>query len=845
MNELYDELPVEELPVVSVQGVSVFPGMTVKLMEEDPRNLAALFKCFRGESHAFVLINEEPCAGGEDYEAVSDGPSGETRSDGGTTDEEAMKLLTDAEEMTAFDGASASEGSPAVYLGTVCTADHYFHIPGGGIVAMVTGVSRATIMEKSDAGDHTVASVMMLSDENIRVTPRIRALLSAAVELYRRHSELLGSPASGTERLEQSGMSGDIGGVADSIAQSIALRADQKQLILELLDPVKRLKAVVDILRQSVEILDVERDIGRKVDEQMARGHREQILREHIRVLQSELGEDDYSEIEEYRQKILALDLSDEITEKLLKENDRLSKQPMISAEASVIRTYLDAVLELPWHSSTKERLNIEEARRILDRDHFGLQKVKERILESLAVRCVSPDVKGGIICLVGPPGVGKTSIAISIAGAMNRKLARMSLGGIHDEADIRGHRKTYIGSMPGRIMTAMTQAGTNNPLVVLDEIDKLGRDYKGDPASALLEALDPEQNHAFRDHFLEIPFDLSNVMFIATANTVDTIPRPLLDRMEVIEITSYTDEEKLQIAKKHLIPKQRKKHSLNARTLRIADNAVRELISGYTRESGVRQLEREIAHLCRKADMLIADGRGASLSVTVSNLEKLLGPRKFKPERQSLRERVGVVNGLAWTQVGGEILEVECACLEGSGKLELTGNLGDVMRESARAAVSCIRARCDKLGIDKDFYKKYDIHLHFPEGAVPKDGPSAGVTIAVALISALTGAPVRRDVAMTGEITITGRVLPIGGLREKTMAALRRGVRTVIIPEDNLPDLEEIDQAVRRSLNFVAAERLDDVIDAALILPEPAQTPAPKHAPRRGGKGTGADLRH
>lgn len=843
MIDLIDDLPIEELPVVYARTVSVFPGMSFKLVEDDPRNIASLLRCFRGESRAFVLTQGEPSGGTDEESLPDDAPEGK-EGDGFVPDEQLEKLFSDIEKLSAGEDR---DGAPdRVTLGTVCTADHYFQLPGGGVVAMVTCVGRVTVLDVTDAGDHTDASVMMLNDETVRVTPKVRALLSAAVELYRQHCELLGNPAAGTERLEQSGLSGDIGGVADAIAQSIALRADQKQLILELLDPVKRLRTVTDILRQSVEILEVEHDIGRKVDEQMARGHREQIMREHIRVLQAELGEDDYSEIEEYRQRILSLRLSEEITEKLLKENDRLSKQPMISAEASVIRSYLDAVLELPWHFATKDRLNIAEARKILDRDHFGLEKVKERILETLAVRYVSPEVKGGILCLVGPPGVGKTSVALSIAGAMNRKCVRMSLGGVHDEADIRGHRRTYIGSMPGRIMTAMTQAGTNNPVMILDEIDKLGSDYKGDPANALLEALDPEQNVSFRDHFLEVPFDLSSVLFIATANTVDTIPRPLLDRMEVIEITSYTDEEKLQIAKKHLIPKQRKKHGLNARTLRIADNAVRELISGYTRESGVRQLEREIAHLCRKADMLIAEGRGDALSVSAANLEKLLGPRKYKPERLALRERVGVVNGLAWTQVGGEILEVECACLEGTGKLELTGNLGDVMRESARAAVSCIRARCDKLGIDREFYKKYDIHLHFPEGAVPKDGPSAGVTIAVALISALTGAPVRRDVAMTGEITITGRVLPIGGLREKTMAALRRGVRTVIIPEDNLPDLEEIDQTVRRSLNFVAAERIDDVIDASLLLPEHSPAPAQtgKRASRRGGNSAGADLR-
>ena len=833
MNEEYSALSLDELPVIPLRSVSVFPGTGLKLVEERPEVVSALMKCFHADSQAFVVrcddLFEEKDAAPQERE---DGQETLTFTEG-ELDElfDALNSLLPDEKAPLEMPRKA--GVQPVPLGAVCTVDHCFRIPGGGIVAMISCICRATILDEHDGEDGPVASVMPLSDEPVRVTARIRALVATAIDLYRRYSQLTGSPVASAEPIEKTGYSGDVGGMADALAQNMSLRVEQKHLLLELLDPVKRLRTVTDMLRTAVEVMDVERDIGRKVDESMARNHREQILREHMRILQSELGDDDFSEIEEYRRKILELHLSEDITRKLLKENDRLSKQPMVSAEASVIRSYLDAVLELPWNRSTEERLDIAEARRILDRDHFGLSKVKERIIESLAVRCVSPDLKGGILCLVGPPGVGKTSIAVSIAGAMNRKLARMSLGGVRDEADIRGHRKTYIGAMPGRIMTALTEAGTNNPLMVLDEIDKLGSDYKGDPASALLEALDPEQNHAFRDHFLEVPFDLSNTMFIATANTVDTIPRPLLDRMEVIEITSYTDEEKLQIAKKHLLPKQRKKHGLTARGLKIADNAFRELISGYTRESGVRQLERLIARLCRKADLVIASQEGEGLSVTASNLTQLLGPRKYKPERLAGPDRVGVVNGLAWTEVGGEILEVECACLEGSGKIELTGNLGDVMKESAHAAVSYIRSRCDKLGIDPEFYKKKDIHIHFPEGAVPKDGPSAGIAIACAVISSLTGAPAVREVAMTGEITLTGRVLPIGGLREKTMAALRGGLKTVILPADNLSDLEEIDQTVRRALTFIPAMRLDDILDKALLLPEPAVS-ARKRAQRR-----------
>jgi ATP-dependent Lon protease len=463
--------------------------------------------------------------------------------------------------------------------------------------------------------------------------------------------------------------------------------------------------------------------------------------------------------------------------------------------------------------------MDVAAARKVLDADHYGMEKVKERILEFLAVKKLAPDLKGQIICLVGPPGVGKTSVATSVARATGRKMARLSLGGVHDEAEIRGHRKTYVGAMPGRIINAIKQAGSSNPLLLLDEIDKLGSDYRGDPASALLEVLDSEQNSTFRDHFLELPFDLSEVLFITTANTTSTIPRPLLDRMEVIELTSYTDEEKLQIAKRHLIPKELKRHGLRKSQLRITDNAIREIIASYTRESGVRVLERELAAICRKSAMSIVEESVKRINITGDNLEQYLGVRKYHPEQRSAAEQVGVVNGLAWTSVGGELLEVEVNVVPGSGKIELTGNLGDVMKESAHAALSYIRSRAAQLGIEADFYQKKDIHVHFPEGAVPKDGPSAGITIVVAMVSALTGTSVKRDLAMTGEVTLRGRVLPIGGLREKTMAALRNGIRTVIIPADNEKDLEEIDQTVRAALQFIPVEHVDAVLAQALDL--------------------------
>ena len=474
-------------------------------------------------------------------------------------------------------------------------------------------------------------------------------------------------------------------------------------------------------------------------------------------------------------------------------------------------------LLDLPWNKRTKERTDVAAARKILDADHYGLQKVKERILEFLAVRKLAPELKGQVICLVGPPGVGKTSIAMSVARATGRKLTRISLGGVHDEAEIRGHRKTYVGAMPGRIIDGIRQAGSRNPLLLLDEIDKLASDIHGDPASALLEVLDGEQNSTFRDNFLEVPFDLSEVFFVTTANTTDTIPRPLLDRMEVIELSSYTDEEKLQIAKEYLLPKERKRHGLKKTQLKLTDDAIRALITGYTRESGVRVLERRIGALCRKTAMKVVSGDVKQISLTASDLEGFLGPKPYHPDRRETESLVGVVNGLAWTQVGGEMLQVEVNVVPGTGKVELTGNLGDVMKESAKAALSYIRSRAQRLGIDEDFYKTKDIHVHFPEGAVPKDGPSAGITITTAIVSALTNTPVRQDVAMTGEVTLRGRVLPIGGLREKTMAALRNGMKTVLIPADNVSDLEEIDQTVRAALKFVPVEQVDQVLSVVL----------------------------
>ena len=704
-------------------------------------------------------------------------------------------------------------------VGVICRLRQVLQQPGGGICrVMVEGLMRAEAENISLSTKNSSALVKPLEDTQEKVSAvRREALIRSCVSHYEEYLQFTGEFA--PEQLLSLFTSTSPSYISDYIAHNTPLNPQAKQQLLEELRPCRRLMELDRLLNHELDILAVEKELNDTTLENISRDQREYYLREEMKIIQAELGQDNggEDELSEYRAKVEALPVSDEVRQKLNKEINHLSKQPYGSSEAAVIRSYLDTCLELPWGKVSKETTDIEKARKILDRDHYGLDKVKERILEYLAVRQLSQNVRGGLLCLSGAPGTGKTSIAMSVAKATNRKLVRISLGGVHDEADIRGHRKTYIGSMPGRIISGLIQAGTSNPVMVLDEIDKLGSDYRGDPSSALLEVMDPEQNSTFRDHFLELPFDLSDVFFITTANNIDTIPRALLDRMELIELPSYTDEEKVQIAKRHLIPKQRKKHGLTAQQLKISDSALHAIISSYTRESGVRVLERQLAAICRKTAGGIAEGKFSSLSVKPDDLHALLGPAKFKPDEFRLIDSVGLVRGLAWTSAGGEVLDVEVAVVDGTGKLELTGNLGDVMKESAKAAITCIRSRAKQLGIDPDFYKNKDIHIHFPEGAVPKDGPSAGITMTTAIISALTGIPVRHDIAMTGEITLRGRVLPIGGLREKTMAALRNGVKTVIIPADNEADLDEIDPLVREKLSFVPARTIDEVIPAAL----------------------------
>ena len=695
-------------------------------------------------------------------------------------------------------------------IGCVVRVNQILKSQGENIRVLVSGLYRAKITDLQQTEPYLSGRVERVAELTEAESLRNRAMRRDANALYRNYLELAERPSQSFQLKMIS--SDSCGFVADSIAQNSGIEYPDKAKLLCQLNPVRRLEAVIHLLRQEMEMLQIESDIQERTRAHIDQEQRDYYLREQMKAIREELGEgDDVSEFAEYERKILLLNLEQTWEQKLLKDLERLKKQPFGSSEASVLRNYLDTVLDYPWNKSTKERVDIHTARKILEKDHFGLEKVKQRILETLAVRNMAPEMPPQIICLVGPPGVGKTSIAYSIAKSLNRKMFRIALGGVR-------HRKTYVGAMPGRIITAITQAGTVNPLLLLDEVDKMGNDYRGDPSAALLEVLDAEQNKTYRDHFFEIPVDLSNVMFITTANTTDTIPRPLLDRMEVIEIGSYTDEEKLMIAKNHLIPKQLEKHGLKKAQLRITDDGIREIIQCYTRESGVRSLERRIADICRKADMqLLSEEAPKRISVTGSNIEQYLGTRKHLPDRLPGADQVGLVTGLAWTSVGGETLEVEVNVMDGSGKLELTGNLGDVMKESAHAALSYIRANAQSLGIAPDFYKTKDIHVHFPEGAVPKDGPSAGVTVCTAIVSALTNTTVRRDVAMTGEISLRGRVLAIGGLKEKTMAALRHGIRTVIIPKDNERDLNEIDPVVRRSLNFISAQTVATVLDAAL----------------------------
>ena len=704
-------------------------------------------------------------------------------------------------------------------VGTVAVINQVMRMPGGVIRVIVKGLRRGIISDSAFDGAFLKAQIQeydeTLEDYTEKTPVREaykRRLKKTYEEYFSQNPKLTADNFMLVMSMES------LGELCDTVAAGVDMGVETKQNLLETFDVCERVETLIIALQNQFEVLKIEQQIARKVKERIDKNQREYYLREQLHVIQDELGDGDSlkAEVKEATEKIKKLKTSKETKEKLLKEVDRFSKMAPSSSESSVLRNYLDTVLEMPWNKLSKESFDIKKAEDALNRDHYGLEKVKERVMEYLAVRQMTKGKNGTILCFVGPPGVGKTSVAKSIAGALGRKYVRISLGGIHDESDIRGHRKTYIGAMEGRIMAAMKEAKTKNPLILLDEIDKMGGDYKGDPSAALLEVLDYEQNSTFRDHYLEVPFDLSQVLFITTANTLDTVSRPLLDRMEIIELSGYTSNEKFYIAKDYLVKKSLKNNGLDEKQLIISDSVIKSVIEHYTREAGVRKLEGQIGKICRKAAKQLLESGKKSIRVTEKNLPDYLGKKRYNFDMMNKRDEIGIARGLAWTSVGGETLSIEVNVMPGTGKTELTGKLGDVMKESAKAAISYIRANSKTLGISENFHKTKDIHIHVPEGAVPKDGPSAGITMATAVVSALTKNPVRNDIAMTGEITLRGRVLPIGGLKEKSMAAYRAGITDIIIPEDNRPDIDDVPPEIRKKINFIPANNMDTVLENA-----------------------------
>lgn len=705
-------------------------------------------------------------------------------------------------------------------LGTLVKIKQMLKIQGDAVRALVEGISRADIKEIIKEDPYMECSINLI-DEKIdedSLPIEDKAGIRILTDEFVQYAALTNQVSD--EVVDKVLSSPDPASLIDRIANELIIPSQKKQKVLEELGFSERLNIINGFVVEENEIATIEKEVSLRVKESIDKNQKEYFLREKMKAIQEELGvnEDSGAEVTEWLEQLEKLNIDEKIEDKIKKEINKFSKMLPSSAESAVIRNYVETILGLPWNESSKVNINLKKAEKILDEDHYGLNKVKERVLEYLAVVHLSKGIKGPILCLVGPPGVGKTSIAKSIARASGREFVRMSLGGVRDEAEIRGHRRTYIGAIPGRVISSIRDAGKNNPLFLFDEVDKIGADFKGDPASALLEVLDPEQNNTFTDHFLEIPFDLSKVMFITTANTIETIPRPLLDRMEIIEVSGYTEEEKVKIAQKYLIPKKIKEHGLKKDNIKISEKALRDLINYYTRESGVRNLEREIANLCRKVARKIVTNKAKSYSITPGNLEKYLGKKRFHYDIVTGENQVGVTTGLAWTSVGGDTLQVETTATAGSGKLVLTGQLGDVMQESAKAGISYIRSIAGELGIPKDFYKEMDIHIHVPEGAVPKDGPSAGVTMCTAVISTLTSTPVRRDLAMTGEITLRGKILPVGGIREKVLAAHRAGINKILLPKDNEPDISEIPDSVRKKMEFVLIENAKDALAQALV---------------------------
>ncbi len=766
---------IEMLPVVPMRGIVVFPNMTLNFDAGRDVSVKALEKAAADNTEVFLTAQKNP--------------------------DVKMPAIEDIQP-----------------IGTVVKIKQVMKIPGDGVRVIVEGLRRAVIRELVSVKPYFQGVVEDLTEYSIMEDTVHEAYMRQVKHTYEEYFTQM--PRAHADQFMAVMSANNLSLVCDLIAAGVDFKIEAKQSILDELDVCTRAEMVILELKNMTQIVSLENKIAKRVKSNIDKNQREYYLREQMKVISKELGEDadPVKESDEYREKINKLKTIKATKEKLLKEVDRFAKLPQSSAESGVIRSYLDTVLEMPWNKLTKENFNLKDAEQILNDDHYGLDKVKERILEYLAVRHFTGGKSTAILCLSGPPGVGKTSVAKSVARALGRKYVRVSLGGIHDEADIRGHRKTYIGSMEGRIMAAMKEAGTKNPLILLDEIDKMGSDYKGDPSAALLEVLDYEQNSAFRDHYLEVPFDLSKVLFITTANTLETISRPLLDRMEIIELSGYTYEEKYNIAKGYLIKKAIEKNGLTEKQFKIDDKAIKDIIDYYTREAGVRKLEQTLNTLARKAAKKLLDGDKKSVRITSKNLEEYIGNKRYHFDMMNKKSEVGVVRGLAWTSVGGETLSVEVNIMDGTGKVELTGKLGDVMKESAMAAISYIRSRTKKLKIDGEFYKNKDIHIHVPEGAVPKDGPSAGITIATALVSALSQKPVRNDIAMTGEITLRGRVLPIGGLKEKSLAAYRAGIKTVIIPEDNKPDTDEIPKEIKDKIKFIPVDNMDAVLKNALV---------------------------
>ncbi len=788
------EKKIEALPVLALRNLVIFPEQTVSFEVGRPKSIRAIRAALDTEERKIFLVSQK--------DALIEDPKFADLSEVG--------VVARIQQVT---GSPDSHGFEIVVEGLYRAA---IAEPGRERVSLRGVVAPLEESIPSDEDILTVATLRVLKenfDKYISVSPRMAPELFLTI-------------------LEES----NIRSATDGIAGHFHLDVSDKQALLNEIDVLTRAKMLCNILSREAQILSLELEIQDKTQEHMDKNQREYYLREQIKAASIELGEDDspVAEAQKYKDRVEALPIDEKSKKKLLEECERLIKTSPGSPEANVTRTYLERVTSLPFGAFTEDSLDVAAARKILDKDHYGLQEVKERILELIAVKKISPNVDAQILCLVGPPGVGKTSVAKSLARALGRKYVRISLGGVHDEAEIRGHRKTYIGSMPGRIITAIEQAETANPLILLDEIDKLGNDYKGDPASALLEVLDGEQNSTFTDHYIDVPFDLSKVLFITTANDASHIPGPLLDRMEVIELYSYTSEDKFLIAKKHLVPKQIKNFGMTGKMVRFTDGAIRDLIASYTKEAGVRTLDRVISKILRKVAVKFADGFEGRFTVDIAALVEFLGEPKYKLNKLDLDDMIGAANGLAWTAVGGEMMQIEVAVLPGNGKLELTGSLGDVMKESAKAAVSYIRANTDELSIEEDFYKTKDIHVHVPEGAVPKDGPSAGVTITTALVSALTGRSVNKTVAMTGEITLRGKVLPIGGLREKATAAFKNGMKTVIIPEENKADLQKINDTVKKAIEFIPVANLDEVLELALCEAPKKKTVKQEETPKR-----------